>query len=232
MRILFLLFVSILPVILIGNYIYNKDVDKEPMSLLVRLFFSGIGSFVLTCVFYSLFDIFFPFLSFNELNFSMFDLFIHVFFGIALIEEFSKWFFVYKISYNSLEFDQVYDMIVYCVFVALGFACIENIFYVLDNGLSVGIIRGLLAVPGHACDGVFMGYYLAISKYVSHDKEIKNHYLFMSLFVPILLHAFYDFCLISGNVFLVIIFLIFIIILYYYSFRKIKVMSNISTKIK
>ena len=61
MRILFLLFVSILPVILIGNYIYNKDVDKEPMSLLVRLFFSGIGSFVLTCVFYSLFDIFFPF---------------------------------------------------------------------------------------------------------------------------------------------------------------------------
>ena len=67
---------------------------------------------------------------------------------------------------------------------------------------------------------------------MSEKKEIKNHYLFMSLFVPILLHAFYDFCLISGNVFLVIIFLIFIIILYYYSFRKIKVMSNISTKIK
>lgn len=232
MRILLLLFVSILPVILIGNYIYNKDMDKEPMSLLIRLFLSGIGSYFLTCVFSLLFGIFFTTLSFNKFDFNLFDLFIHVFFGIALIEEFSKWFFVYIISYNSIEFDQIYDMIVYCVFVALGFACVENIFYVLDNGLSVGIIRGLLAVPGHACDGVFMGYYLAISKYVFHDKEIKHHYLFMSVFIPVLLHAFYDFCLISKNILLIGVFLIFIVVLYILTFRKVKILSNISTKIK
>ena len=36
--------------------------------------------------------------------------------------------------------------------------------YVYENGFVVGIVRALLAVPGHACDGLFMGYYLGLSK--------------------------------------------------------------------
>ena len=39
-----LLLVAILPVILLGLYIYKKDRNKEPSSLLVKLFVSGILS--------------------------------------------------------------------------------------------------------------------------------------------------------------------------------------------
>mgnify|MGYP002514454572 CR=1 FL=1 len=57
-------------------------------------------------------------------------------------------------------------MIVYSVFVSLGFACFENILYVFANqSIAVGISRGILSVPGHACDAVFMGYYLSMAKF-------------------------------------------------------------------
>ena len=157
MRELLLLIISILPVYLVARYIYKKDKDKEPRSLIIKLFLGGLGAFVLTIIITLLLSLFFPSLLSDTMDTDLISLFFHVFFGVALIEEFSKWIFVYNISYNSKEFDQMYDMIVYAVFVSLGFACIENIFYVFEHGFGTGIIRGLLAVPGHACDGVFMG---------------------------------------------------------------------------
>ena len=39
---LLILFLSILPIYLIGLYYYKKDTIKEPKSLLKKLFFSGI----------------------------------------------------------------------------------------------------------------------------------------------------------------------------------------------
>ena len=63
-----------------------------------------------------------------------------------------------------------YDIVVYAVFVALGFAAFENILYVFDlQSIQVGIFRGLLAIPGHVCDGIAMGYYLSLAKY--HEQK-------------------------------------------------------------
>ena len=132
MRELLLLIISILPVYLVARYIYKKDKDKEPRSLIIKLFLGGLGAFVLTIIITLLLSLFFPSLLSDTMDTDLISLFFHVFFGVALIEEFSKWIFVYNISYNSKEFDQMYDMIVYAVFVSLGFACIENIFYVLN----------------------------------------------------------------------------------------------------
>ena len=229
-----LLIISILPVYLLGRYIYNKDSVKEPKGLIIKLFFGGLGSFVLTIIVTLLLSSCFPSLLSESLNMNLFSLFFHVFFGIALVEEFSKWIFVYKISFNNNEFDQFFDMIVYSVFVALGFACIENIFYVFEHGFGTGVIRGLLAVPGHACDGVFMGYYLAMAKVneINNDGELKNNYLFMSIFVPVLLHGFYDYCLFSQRFVFIGLFFIFIISLYIIVFKKIKKLSLISGKMK
>ena len=154
-----LLIVSILPVFLIGSYVYRKDSEKESRGLLFKLFLSGVGSLFLTLIISFVGSIFFPVFFGDESRLDLFSLFFHTFFGIALVEEFSKWFFVYKIGFNNKEFDQVYDMVVYSVFVALGFACIENILYVFESGVTIGVLRGIFAVPGHACDGFFMGYY-------------------------------------------------------------------------
>ena len=56
------------------------------------------------------------------------------------------------------------NIIVYAVFSSLGFACIENILYVLSGGVGIAILRAILSVPGHMCFGVIMGYFLSQAK--------------------------------------------------------------------
>ena len=234
MRALLLLFVSILPVYLVGRYIYNKDRDKEPVGLIVELFFCGVAAFVLT-IFATIFlGMFFPSLLSENFDTDLLSLFFRVFLGVALVEELSKWIFVYKVSFNHIEFDQVYDMMVYAAFVALGFACIENIFYVFEHGFRVGVIRGLLAVPGHACDGVLMGYYLSMAKLceVRDDKESKSNSIFMSILIPVLLHGFYDYCLFSQRLLFIGMFFIFVICLYIIVVKRIKKVSSLAQKIE
>jgi RsiW-degrading membrane proteinase PrsW (M82 family) len=234
MRALLLLFVSILPVYLVGRYIYNKDRDKEPVGLITKLFFCGVGAFVLTIFITIFLGMFFPSLLSETYDTDLLSLFFRVFLGIALVEEFSKWLFVYKVSFNHIEFDQVYDMMVYAAFVALGFACVENIFYVFEHGFGVGIIRGLLAVPGHACDGVLMGYYLSMAKLceVRDDKESKSNSIFMSILIPVLLHGFYDYCLFSQRLLFIGMFFIFVICLYIIVVKRIKKVSSLAQKIE
>lgn len=234
MKGLLLLIISILPVYLVARYIYNKDNDKEPRNIIIKLFLGGLCGFVLTIVITLLFSLFFPSLLSDTIDTDLISLFFHAFFGIALIEEFSKWVFVYIISYNSKEFDQIYDMIVYAVFVSLGFACIENIFYVFEHGFGTGIIRGLLAVPGHACDGVFMGYYLSMAKVceINGNNESKKNNIFMSILIPVLLHGFYDYCLFSQRFLFIGLFFLFIISLYIIVIGKVKKVSLKNGKIK
>jgi RsiW-degrading membrane proteinase PrsW (M82 family) len=69
-------------------------------------------------------------------------------------------------------------MIVYASFVALGFACFENLLYVSDTGVFTGVVRAFTAIPGHVCDGVLMGSYLALAKLyqIKGDLKLSNKY--------------------------------------------------------
>ena len=179
------LFISFLPVFLVGRYIYKHDRNKEPMKLLVKLFVSGVGSCFLVLFISLIMGWIFPIFNADVESLNLIELAIHVFIGIALVEEFCKWFMSYSISFNNSEFEEVYDMIVYSVFVALGFAFFENFLYVLEGGIAVGVLRALLAVPGHACDGVFMGYYLGLAKVsaLNNRNDLKKKNLLFSVLI-------------------------------------------------
>ena len=139
----------------------------------------------------------------------------------------------YSISFHSKEFDEVYDVIVYSVFAALGFAFLENLFYVYENGVMTGIVRAIFAVPGHACDGVFMGYYLGLAKIsrLNGKKDLSRKNLILSILVPAIMHGIYDYCLFTENVIFVVIFLVFVVLIYVFSIRKVKRISSITKKI-
>ena len=228
-----LLFIAILPIIIIGIYMYNKDKNKEPKGLLIKLFFSGIGSVILVIIISFILQTIFPFFKVEIKNINLIQLIIYVFIGISLIEELSKWLFVYKISYNNKEFDEFYDIILYSTFVALGFACLENIIYVFNNGFFNGIFRAITAVPGHVFFGIFMGYYLGLAK-LNHlnnrDNQSKRN-LILSLIIPILLHGIYDYCLYAFSILeqwiFIIIWLGLIIFMYIYSIKYIINVSNL-----
>ena len=140
-----------------------------------------------------------------------------------LVEEGMKLLMVYLFGYKNQEFDETYDIIVYSVFVSLGFAAFENIIYILsDGGMTIGIIRGLMAVPSHAFDALFMGYYLSLAKVSSmnNNKQLEKKNIFKSLMIPTILHGIYDFCLLSGSIPLIIFCIVFIIFLYIVSINK------------
>ena len=101
--------------------------------------------------------------------------------------------------------------------------------YVFSSGsLSIAILRAVSAIPGHACDAVFMGYYLSMAKQCrvlkKFDKE--KSCLVKSLFIPAILHGIYDFCLMSGRMLFVSVFLVFVVYLYVVSIKKLNKLSG------
>lgn len=95
-------------------------------------------------------------------------------------------------------FDERMDCIVYAVCVSMGFAGMENIFYLTDNLdqlADVAIRRALLSVPSHFFDAVFMGYFLSLAIWGRPELRARNWVL--TLLVPILLHGTFDACLMS-----------------------------------
>lgn len=223
-----LLLLAVIPVIVICTYIYLKDRNKEPWSLLIKLFVLGISScFLVLMISRVLFEIF-PFMNKDTAYMTFFEVMAYAFIGVAFIEELCKWLMVYIGSYTNKAYDELYDGIVYSVYVSLGFAFLENLLYVFKNqSIVVGISRGLLAVPGHACDAVFMGYYLSLAKvYASQgNKALEKKNLVLSVLVPTILHGIYDFCLFANIGILLIVFLAFVILLYIFSIKKIKLLA-------
>lgn len=229
-----LLIVSLLPVFLLGLYIYKKDSAKEPKSLLIGLFASGFLAALVTIAISILFMVVMPdfYLSENYSDFNFITLFILIFSQIALVEEFSKWIMIRNLGYNNRDFDQIYDIIVYSVFVGLGFAAIENLFYVFDGGVFLGIYRGVFSVPGHASFGVLMGYFLGLAKLASlnNNKSLYIKNMILSIFVPAFCHTVFNFCLMTGSVYFLLVFLGFVIILYVIAILKINQFSDIGFK--
>lgn len=228
---------AILPVVALGIFIYLMDKNKEPKGLLFLMFFMGIVIIIPVLIGEVVFSIFFPM---EEVQSSFFLLFLNVFFGVAFFEEIFKWLATRFIGYNNREFDEVYDIIIYAVFTSLGFACLENILYVLQNGFSTAILRAIFSIPGHTCFGIMMGYYLSKAKVadVSGNKGLRYKYMFCSTVVPMLLHTLFDSLLFFTSYASIsfVIFLIFYVMMvtvcFIIVFKTSKVQQNLTRQLK
>lgn len=221
-----LVFITLLPSYLLGKYVYNMDrIEKEPKGLLIKLFIAGIGAILLTLILSDVSKLLFPILESNDTDIK--TLFIYNYFGVGLIEEFSKWIFLLLCTWKNKNFNFLFDGIVYAVFISLGFATVENCLYVFfGGGISTALLRAVLSVPGHVFFGVFMGYYYGLARMNKNLKKSTLFYLIMSFILPVFLHGTFDFCLAVDSLMFVAIYAIFVIILYIISFKKIKQMSK------
>ena len=232
-----MLFIIVLPIVLITLFVYNKDKHKEPIDLLVQLFLLGMLSCILTLGTSLILDNYLPFMKEGSNSKELISIFLYSFIGVALIEEMFKWIFLYLKGFKSKEFDELYDVVVYSIFISLGFAFLENVFFILSDdiiNMSTIILRAVTAIPGHACYAVFMGYYLSLArKFKSERKKIlvRNN-IALSIIVPIMLHGIYDFCLLSNIRLLMFVFIGFMVILYIISYKKLEIASHSSKKIK
>lgn len=190
-----LFLVAIIPEIIIGYCIYKMDKDKEPFLLLILLIIGGILSCFLVLFITYYLGLLFPIFNKPLEVLSLKEMLIYSFICVSLIEELCKFIFLYLISYYQKEFNYTFDMIVYGVFLSLGFAAFENVYSVFYNGLKVGLLRAITAIPLHACTGAFMGIFLSIAKRNEKEKK-KNAYKYKiaALLVPVILHGIYDYC--------------------------------------
>lgn len=207
---------AVLPVIIIGIFIYQADKkEKEPISEIIKAFLFGFISIIMTLVISYILKI--NYIDVDTNNY--FQVFLYSFCAISLIEELSKWICSYLFLRKNKNFNYLFDGIVYVTFVSLGFATIENILYTFTGGIATGIVRAITTVPAHAFFGIISGYHLALAKENNKNNEGKIHFIY-SLLIPILLHGFYDFCLLTDSIIFYLIYLIFVVFLYIISMKS------------
>ena len=203
--------VAVLPPLYIIYFIYKNDLyEKEPHELLIKTFFLGCIVVVPALVIELIFDE-------NFFN----NTFLYAMMGVALAEEGSKFFFLRHFNYKKNDFNEPYDGIMYAVVISMGFALVENIFYVFGNDgqeISVGFLRMFTAIPLHATCGVVMGYYMGIAK-MNIDQRTRS--LILSVLFPVIIHGLYDYFIFAG--YGIIFSLLILIIAFYFSNKSIKI---------
>lgn len=203
MNYLYLILLAIAPgVALVLFLLLNDRYDREPAGLLVKVFLMGMLVTLPTIV-----------VEFIGGYFNVFSgipgKIVEAFLVVGLSEEYFKRRVVLRYAFYHPAFNEKLDGIVYCGIAALGFATLENIFYVLSYyplEQNLWITRAFLSVPVHMLLGVMMGYYLSLSKYCP-DRTKCQGYMIKSLLIPAALHGAFDFVLMSDYPLLTLLFI-------------------------
>ena len=202
------------PAVIAAVYIFIRDkYEKEPYTMLFLGLLYGV---------YSTFVIWAVGMAFERAFPHVETPFVNAFFSSAGIEEGVKFLFLYFLVFRNPNFNEPLDGIVYGVFIALGFAWLENIIYVFHKelgGYETALARAIFSVPGHGLFGLEMGYYLALAKYYK-----KRIYLLKTFAVPYLLHGIYNYILFLNRKLLWIPFLGFVLFLWILGFKRIKIL--------
>lgn len=209
-----IIFASLAPSLALLCFFYLKDnYNSEPLGMVFRSFIFGVL-------------LVFPVLviqyAFQEEGLLISPL-SQAFISAALFEEFFKWFILFYTVYKHAEFNDPYDGIVYGVSVSLGFATMENVFFLLAYGVDQAFIRALLPVSSHALFGVIMGYYLGKAKF--GEKRQQRKLLFFSLLIPWALHGIYDYILYVQRYWIYMM-LPFMIFLWWLALKKVKLANK------
>ncbi len=243
---------AVLPAIVLCTYVFKKDrVEKEPVRLLITLVIYGMCSCFpaayVESVFIGIIENVMEFIV-HISNFrpqTMFYIynFLKYFLVVALVEEAFKFAILYFVTKKNHNFNCLFDGIIYAVFVSLGFAALENIFYVLEYGFVNALTRAVLSVPAHMFFAVMMGYHYTFwhieDKIVMMEQQliqdnaavsgavdfVPGKHRIKTLLMPILAHGLYDFCCVIGTTAAMVLFLLFVIYMYHSCFKTIKKIS-------
>lgn len=216
---MYLLLLALAPAIILMMYVYFRDkYEKEPIKLilkgillgaliifpvgLIENYIIGFGS------------------GLGKISKAAFDGFVMA----GAVEEVFKFLMVFILIWRNPNFNEKFDGIVYAVSVSMGFAAIENLFYVFsNNSMQVGLLRAFTAVPGHTIFGVVMGFYLGLARF---STQHRAKWLLKAIAIPWLLHGTYDFIIMSGHPVLLLSFVPFLIFMYRYGLKRMRELNE------
>ena len=226
---LFYLAIAIFPAIFFMIYIYrNDDKEKEPPLLLLKCIIGGLLSVPIAIILEMIAESVVIYLLENVVSATRVNYGVLTAIFVGLIEEGAKFFFLYIFTWKDKAFNYRFDGIVYAVFVSLGFAALENVFYVFNYGTGVALQRALLTIPGHMSFAVYMGLYYGHAKVSEavNNPDAKSLNLKAAYAFAVLLHTIFDATLMVESDIGLIIFFIFVIILDIVVYRTIRFESK------
>ncbi len=178
---------AIIPALLIMWYFHKMDLARpEPRSMIWKVFFLGVVVTAPTALLSSGLDAINNAIRISPLA----GHFIRAFVIAGLVEESMKLWVVRRRAYPA--FDEMTDGIMYAVVASMGFACLENILYTMNGGISVALIRAFTAVPMHAIASGIMGYFIGKARF---DEDKQSAHILTGLALAVLIHGLYDFVL-------------------------------------
>jgi len=220
---------GIIPSLIWLSFYLRKDSHPESNQMILRIFFLGM----LATIPAALIELgIFSFVS-EIFGASLFSSLFYLFFGIALTEEVIKYSVVRWRIFRSPEFDEPLDLMLYMIIAALGFAALENIFYVIQfnilEALWISALRFVGAVFLHTLASGTLGYFLALSL-INPKGRVKN--VVVGFTVAILLHGVFNYFILKmgENLIFVIPIIVMLGALAFfvsYGFRKLKQMKSI-----
>ena len=221
------LLITIVPSLIILSFFFFSDKFKEPKQTIAIVFFLGI----LICLPAGIINDF-MYETFNDgSDFS--ERLSSSFLSAAWSEELLKFIILYFIVLRRNEFNEPMDGIVYGVAVSLGFATFENYDYVFywaeEWGIDpyqMAVWRSYSAVPMHGLMGCIMGFYFGMYAFTANKK-----YLVLCLFIPFIIHGFYNF-LPHPSHFMVLGIVVIYSIALHSQFKKMQWMKNKEKEIK
>ena len=235
----FLLFIFALsPSIIWLLFFLRKDAHPESNKEIVKIFFYGmLAALPAILIELGIFgEISKVRLFFSQyFTFSIFSATLSIALSVALVEEFSKYLVVRGKVLNNPEFDEPTDAMLYMIVAALGFAAFENVLILLPlgsafliKGLTLSVLRFTSATFLHALCSGLVGYFIALSFF---ETKKRNRLILTGLGISILLHALYNFSImtVEGNTRFIIpvIILISLALAVSLGFKKLKGIASI-----
>ena len=185
---MYLLSLTIAPSIIIIIYLINSDKYPEPKEKIIHAFLLGLAITIPAGIANDM-------LIHNWKGIGLSNAISMSFLSAAPVEEGLKFLMLTKFISKFKDYDEMVDGIVYCICLSLGFATLENFYYVyslFDGSYQIAILRAFTAVPAHAMFGGMMGIFYSLHLAAKNNQDKKN-YLTLALVVPVILHGFYNF---------------------------------------
>ncbi len=189
---LLLVLLALMPAALLMYLILYMDRnEREPMGLVLRTMMLGALGFIPAVLVELALDLV-PAAGLGVIPEALWASFVK----IAPVEELAKMAPVFLLAWGHPQFNEENDGIVYAASSALGFAAVENLFYVLSRGLAVGVARAVTSLPLHCFAGVVMGYYIGRARFAASG---RNKLVALGFLWAYLAHAVYDFLVLSKS---------------------------------
>lgn len=193
LNILIFLFLGIAPSLLWLMFYLQQDVHPEPRWMIRKTFLWGMFSIIpvlaVAMTTQYILGIFMP---------VYLTMFIYVVIGAPIVEEIAKYLVVRWRDFDTADFDEPTDVMIYMIVAALGFAAFENVWSLLGHGsqsptseiVAHSALRFVGATFLHALASGLLGYFMALSIYHTHRRLM---YFIVGLTCAITLHSLFNF---------------------------------------